>query len=359
MQKRTTPTVFPSQDTIYYKDIIIDNDPQSQYQNSFHNKYYKINNNNNNNFYKKNYNNYNYYDDEYNNYYDNDKNEYDYDENNEKEKHYYSVKSGINGNNTTTSINAYNNYSNEYHKGSSNLKLNYYEKSNNKNYQNLNKNKINFVKVKEVTTDIPTSNIGEFKENNTSTTINVINTTSTDINLTIVKTNTNNSTETLQIGKNALDVNDSLEVQKNEEKILNSLIKTEILKSNCDHIKNDFVGLKDNQAKEVDEKMLQDNAKVVNFADKDKTKYKFNRKELFKKRQKCRFNFIQLLNDTEVQKDEIVDIPDSLSEYISDKISKFSIYKYFNYNYKEDTCKDETMNNNIANSPWDKIIKIN
>lgn len=81
-------------------------------------------------------------------------------------------------------------------------------------------------------------------------------------------------------------------------------------------------------------------------------KIKFDRKELFRKRDKSRFTFV---NNEEKNIEENIAIPEFIHEILYNKISKLAFFKIFNFEDQADNS--ESMLKDVKNNnPWAQFL---
>jgi len=268
----------------------------------------------------------------YNNYYDNDDNSYYDNYGNENNSYYYYnekldySKSNLNTNNNDKLVKSYSteNYNNNNNKVI--IKENIDKLENKENQEIFNKNLASNKSNNKINNENITKDKELLNESNTTTSIN--------------SSNENSLTKILCLN-NKTGINSEVSICQN----------INIESKKCTNDKTSYANkvYDDNKKNIVNKDSYKENDTIL--------KVKFNRKEFFKKRENCRFNYIKLLNDNEVKEEEKVKIPDYIADFISDKVSKFPIYKYFKYdNNQEDYEEKNTIINNTLIISWEAIL---
>jgi len=129
---------------------------------------------------------------------------------------------------------------------------------------------------------------------------------------------------------------------------------TNMDKNKSDHL-SDHYNEKDytlnKQERSLSEPNMSENTKYKN----EIPKTKFNRKELFRKRDKSRFTFV---DNEEKTNDENIIIPEFIHEILYNKISKLAFFKIFNFE-EETNFSDSVLNEYKNNNPWAHFIVSN
>ena len=312
MNMNKKKTFLPSPETIFTKEIVLENDLENKnYKKST--KYY--------NNYSRNYNSYGntYYDDQY---YDEDNYNYYYDNKDEE-----GSGNGI-----------YKSYSDNFNNISKTTNKLTYDKTSSKEDSSGNTDSKANKSVDKVDKGL-TLEKGKVSEQ-----VEILN--NKDNTKENVKESTKENTKETKDSKDLKSSTDSKEYKENIKDIKD--------KNNKDSKTSSKKSLNFTELDKTAEKQLSSEKDV------SPSKLSFNRKDLYRKRDKSRFNFASADKPTDlnIEKscDENISIPDYVNDLIFENLSKIRFFKIFKFGEKIDNFDTILNQNDVKNDNWAKFL---